>query len=99
MRLLLFLAGLLAILLVTSSLASPVPKDKRTTEEKLIGKWELVKVGDHKHPVASGASITFNKDKTFSIEVTSKKRAPSFRKGYYGVEGNKLTLNTRATAL
>jgi uncharacterized protein (TIGR03066 family) len=98
MRLLLFLAGLLTALLVTSSLASPVPKDKRTTAEKLVGTWELVKIDEHILPASAAATLTFTKDKTYTVIVISRKRSPSSLTGRHSIEGNRITMNLeRAT--
>lgn len=93
MRLLLFLVSLLATLLVTSSVASPVPKDKRTTEDKLIGSWQLAAIDGRPYPPPAQARITFAKDKTFTIIAISRKRPPTSQTGHYRIDGDGLTLN------
>jgi uncharacterized protein (TIGR03066 family) len=83
------LAILLALTVCVSTLAqAPAPKD---TEQKLLGKWKLVKSSKGELPAGLLATIHFEKDSKVKmhIAVADKKQDVS---GTWKLDGKKITV-------
>ncbi len=91
MRLAACLFGTLALAFAAQSASAPIPKDApKTTAEKLIGTWEIVKVSGEK-PKGVKYVVEFAKDGKMTLKVTPEEGEKMTLKGKYKVlEGDKI---------
>ncbi|HVK17285.1 MAG TPA: hypothetical protein VM533_10080 [Fimbriiglobus sp.] len=77
-------------LLVIPAQAAPTPKqEKKTTAEKLVGKWELVK-GGTETPKDLKFIVEFAKDGVMTLHIEPKDGEKTTLKGKYKLDGEKI---------
>lgn len=81
---------LLATLLFPAiGLSTPMPKDDRSTAEKLIGVWKLTGSSD-KLPEGTEVTVEFTQDGALILKVSVGKTVNSISRGKFKAEGEKI---------
>jgi uncharacterized protein (TIGR03066 family) len=91
MRLAACLFGAFALAFTAQSAPAPIPKDApKTTAEKLVGTWEIVKVSGEK-PKGAKFVVEFTKDGKMTLKVEPEEGEKMTLKGKYKMlEGDKI---------
>lgn len=79
MRLVLTLVVLLAACLAGSYAVAPVPKErKKTTADKLVGKWKLVRLSSGATP-GGDVTLEFKKDGKVTVSIVGSVREDTYK--------------------